>query len=85
MVERLANLSEGGALMEVYAESDLHSTNAYVAMVDENNNVLYKHRHQNEVAYIFPALDPFKRDIQGALVERTYTGTGSFINHLSYQ
>jgi transposase len=58
--------------MEVYAGLDLHSTNTYVAMIDEENKVLYKQRHKNEVASILSALDPFKEDIQGVVVESTY-------------
>ncbi len=58
--------------MEVYAGLDLHATNTYVAMVDAENNVLYKQRHKNEVPAILSALDPFKKDIQGIVVESTF-------------
>ncbi len=58
--------------MEVYAGLDLHSTNTYVAMIDGENKVLYKQRHRNEVPAILSALDPFKKDIQGVVVESTY-------------
>jgi hypothetical protein len=58
--------------MEVYAGLDLHSTNTYVAMIDGENKVLYKQRHRNDVPAILSALDPFKKDIQGVVVESTY-------------
>ena len=58
--------------MEVYAGLDLHSTNTYVAMINEDNKVLYKQRHSNDVPTILSALDPFKKDIQGVVVESTY-------------
>ena len=58
--------------MEVYAGLDLHSTNTYVAMIDKDNKVLYKQRHGNDVPTILSALDPFKKDIQGVVVESTY-------------
>ena len=58
--------------MEVYAGLDLHSTNTYVAMIDNDNKVLYKQRHGNDVPTILSALDPFKKDIQGVVVESTY-------------
>jgi len=58
--------------MEVYAGLDLHSTNTYVAMIDRENKVLYKQRHRNELPSILSALDPFKRDIRGVVVESTY-------------
>jgi hypothetical protein len=72
MVKRRPNLLYGGALMEVYAGLDLHSTNTYVAMIDKENTVLYKQRHKNEMSAILSALDPFKKDIQGVVVESTY-------------
>ena len=58
--------------MEVYAGLDLHSTNTYVAMIDGENKVLYKQRHRNELPAILSALDPFKKDVRGVVVESTY-------------
>jgi transposase len=58
--------------MEVYAGLDLHSTNTYVAMIDKDNKVLYKQRHSNDVSSILSALDPFRNDIHGVVVESTY-------------
>ena len=55
--------------MEVYAGLDLHSTNKYVAMIDKDNKVLYKQRHGNDIPTILSVLDPFRNDIQGAVVE----------------
>ena len=34
--------------------------------------MLYKHRHSNDVPSILSALDPFKEDIQGVVVESTF-------------
>ena len=70
--EKTTKPHQGGALMEVYAGLDLHSTNTYVAMIDGENKVLYKQRHKNELPAILSALDPFKKDIQGVVVESTY-------------
>jgi len=58
--------------MEVYAGLDLHSTNTYVAVIDKDNKVLYKQRHGNDLPTILSVLDPFKKDIQGVVVESTY-------------
>ena len=62
--------------MEVYAGLDLHSTNTYVAMIDNDNKVLYKQRHGNDIPTILSVLDPFKKDIQGVWWSRPTTGTG---------
>ena len=58
--------------MEVYAGLDLHATNTYVAMIDAENKVLYKQRHRNDVPSILSAIEPFKKDIKGVVVESTY-------------
>ena len=58
--------------MTVYAGLDLHATNTYVAMIDQENKVLYKQRHRNELPAIIAALDPFKEDLQGVVVESTF-------------
>jgi transposase len=58
--------------MTVYAGLDLHATNTYVAMIDQENNVLYKQRHKNELPAILAALDPFKEDLKGVVVESTF-------------
>ena len=58
--------------MKVYVGMDLHATNTYVGMVDEENTVLHKQRFRNELPLILAALDPFKRDIQGVVVESTF-------------
>jgi transposase len=41
-------------------------------MINEDNKVLYKQRHGNDVPTILSALDPFKKDIKGVVVESTY-------------
>jgi transposase len=41
-------------------------------MIDEENKVLYKQRHRNELPSILSALDPFKKDIKGVVVESTF-------------
>jgi len=58
--------------MKVYVGMDLHATNTYVGMVDEENTVLYKQRFRNELPLILSALDPFRKDIQGIVVESTF-------------
>ena len=58
--------------MKVYVGMDLHATNTYVGMVDEENTVLYKQRFRNELPLILAALDPFRKDVQGIVVESTF-------------
>ena len=58
--------------MKVYVGMDLHATNTYVGMVDEENEVLHKQRFRNELPLILASLDPFRKDIQGVVVESTF-------------
>ncbi len=58
--------------MKVYVGMDLHATNTFVGMVDEENTVLHKQRFRNDLPLILSALDPFKKDIQGVVVESTF-------------
>jgi hypothetical protein len=58
--------------MEVYAGLDLHSTNTYVAVIDERNKVLCRQRHRNGLPPVLSALNPFKE----WWWNRPTTGTG---------
>jgi len=58
--------------MKVYVGMDLHATNTYVGMVDEKNEVLHKQRFRNELPLILAGLDPFRKDIEGVVVESTF-------------
>jgi hypothetical protein len=58
--------------MKVYAGIDLHSTNNYLGVIDEQDRRLYKKRLPNDLASILSALEPFKEDLAGIVVESTY-------------
>jgi transposase len=59
--------------MKVYVGMDLHATNTYVGMVDEENTVLHKQRFRNELPLILAGIGPFKKDSVGVVVESTFT------------
>jgi transposase len=58
--------------MAVYAGIDLHSTNVYLGIIDDEDRRLYKKRLPNDLEIILMALDPFKADLAGIVVESTY-------------
>ncbi len=58
--------------MEVYAGIDLHSSNNYVGIINEEDRRLYQKRLPNRLEYILPALEPFKESMKGVVVESTY-------------
>ncbi len=58
--------------METYAGIDLHSSNSCVGIIDENDQRLFGKKMDNIPDYILTALKPFKKTIQGVVVESTY-------------
>jgi transposase len=62
--------------MALYGGIDLHSTNHVVALLDEQDRVVYQRRLPNELDYTLEQLAPFKLQIQGLAVESTYNWYG---------
>ena len=58
--------------MGLYTGFDLHSTNTYVGIIDEDGGRLWKKKLRNDPSLISEALKPFKKDIEGIVVESTY-------------
>ena len=58
--------------MRVYAGIDLHSSNNYLGVIDEQDRRLYKRRLPNDLGTILSALEPFKDELAGIVVESTY-------------
>jgi transposase len=58
--------------MKLYTGFDLHSTNNYLAIIDEKGKRVYKRRLQNDPENILTALMPHKDNITGIVVESTY-------------
>ncbi|NTS78938.1 IS110 family transposase [Catenovulum sp. SM1970] len=58
--------------MNYFSAIDLHSNNAYLVVLDEEDNSVYEKRLPNELALIIDALQPFKNDLVGVAVESTF-------------
>jgi transposase len=58
--------------MRLYAAFDLHSSNSYLGIVEENGKRKFKRRLRNQPEIIRETLLPFKDDIVGIVVESTY-------------
>lgn len=58
--------------MKLYAGIDLHSTNNYVGILDEQERRVYKKKLPNDLLSILSSLAPFKEDLVGVVVESTY-------------
>jgi len=58
--------------MEAYAGIDLHASNNYTAVIDGHDKRLYGKRQPNRLDVVLDALDPFKKDLKGVVVESTF-------------
>ena len=58
--------------MKVYAGIDLHSSNNYIGIINEEDQRLYQKRLPNQLGCILAALEPFKKELEGVVVESTY-------------
>ncbi len=58
--------------MELYAGIDLHSNNSVIAVIDEQDRVVFQKRLPNELERILVALASFKQWLIGVVVESTY-------------
>jgi transposase len=58
--------------MKLYGGIDLHSNNSVVALLDEQDQVVYRKRLSNDAQGILAALAPYEEAIEGLVVESTY-------------
>jgi hypothetical protein len=66
-----------------YSGIDLHSNNAVVAVIDDQDRVHYCKRLANDLPSIIAVLAPFQKDLQGVVVESTYYGRPGIMHGLS--
>ncbi len=57
--------------MEAYAGIDLHSSNNYIGIMDQDYKRLFSRRLPNSLDKILMVLEPFKPDLKGVIVEST--------------
>jgi len=58
--------------MRLYTGFDLHSSNTYLGIEDEDGKRLFKKKLPNDAEIILDILKPYKDDIVGIVVESTY-------------
>jgi len=51
---------------------DLHSTNNYIAIIDNDNKRVFKKKTKNDLSLVVEALKPYQEQIKGIVVESTY-------------
>ncbi len=55
--------------MEAYAGIDLHSSNSYIGIIDEQDQRYFGKRLPNSLIQILVALEPFKKNLEAIVVE----------------
>ncbi|MCP4271551.1 MAG: IS110 family transposase, partial [Gammaproteobacteria bacterium] len=58
--------------MGYYVGIDLHSNNNYIGIIDQENRRVLKKKSINDLSEITKTLYPYKREIQGIVVESTF-------------
>lgn len=58
--------------MKAYAGIDLHSSNSYLGIINDNDKRLYGRRIPNDLNRVLMALEPFRDQLEGIVVESTY-------------
>ena len=58
--------------MKLYGGIDLHSNNSVIALLDQEDKVVYRRRLPNEIEVVLAELRPFRNDIEGLVVKSTY-------------
>ncbi|WP_419658271.1 transposase, IS116/IS110/IS902 family [Desulfosarcina variabilis str. Montpellier] len=58
--------------MKTYAGIDLHSSNSFIGVINQNDETLHSRRHNNNLKEILKVLRKYKKSLQGVVVESTY-------------
>jgi transposase len=58
--------------MKKYSGIDLHSNNNVVVVIDEADRVVYRRRLPNDLGRVLEALEPYREELVGVVVESTY-------------
>lgn len=58
--------------MKLYAAIDLHSNNNYLAIINEDDHIVFKRRLVNDLSVVLAMLKPYQDRITGIAVESTF-------------
>ncbi len=58
--------------MKLYAGIDLYSYNNYLGIIDNKEKRVYKKKLVNDLDEVLKALKPYRKDIEGIVVESTF-------------
>jgi len=59
-------------MKELYAGIDFHSRNNFAGVMDKDFKRVFGKRLTNDISVILAALEPFRSELRGIVVESTY-------------
>ena len=59
-------------MKKAYAGIDLHSSNNYLGVIDEQDRRLFEKRLPNDLDVVLFALSPFRKELAAVVVESTF-------------
>jgi transposase len=57
---------------DLYSAIDLHSNNSYLAIIDDEDNVVYQRRLKNDLGLILEKLEPYRDRLVSTAIESTF-------------
>ncbi|MBU2628296.1 MAG: IS110 family transposase [Proteobacteria bacterium] len=58
--------------MQMYAGIDLHSSNNYIGIIDEQDKRIFGKRMDNHLPAVLSVIEPFKKELKAIVIESTY-------------
>jgi hypothetical protein len=62
--------------MSYFVGIDLHGDNNYIGIIDQEGRRIFKSKNRNDLKEIAKVLEPYKKEIEGIVVEPILTGIG---------
>ena len=59
-------------MKRLYSGMDLHSSNTYIGILDQDKQRIFKKRVPNELDLIVQAIKPFRKNLAGIAIESTF-------------
>jgi transposase len=69
---RVALIPTSETAVKLYVGIDLHLNNNTVVVINEQDQVIYRQQLNNELTGVLQALEPFRAELAGVVVESTY-------------
>ena len=59
-------------MKRLYSGMDLHSSNTYIGILNQNRERIFKKRVPNDLKLIVQTMEPFRKHLAGIAIESTF-------------